>query len=407
MKHQADLFGNLPSPETPPQPTRDPAPSSGLRVLKIDAQGKLTPAQQRFNKLLSRVENLTAQIEQVRAAVDTHRPQHANSLAALQAKHAETMKRMALWLDQRLHGQALTKAQRRYATEIIISLSESLAAQGDPVMGELHDTYSEEGLSEKLEADFLDAKAQMEEVLGRPLDEAGIDGDMDALMRAAMKEADEQERAEQERRQERQDARAARKPKSKKAQQAEQETLDAQGALRALFRQLASVLHPDREIDPVEAKRKSALMSQANAAYKRRDLTALLKLQLQVELADPRAIAGMADEKVAALSRLLKDQVATLEQELEVVQMQARQEFGMAMYGSINAATLARNLLRQRQGLQQDIEMMQRDLALVQDDAYFKRWLREQHKAAQQIDPMQMIEEMLAAAGNMAPFGRR
>ena len=135
MKHQADLFGNLPSPETPPQPTRDPAPSSGLRVLKIDAQGKLTPAQQRFNKLLSRVENLTAQIEQVRAAVDTHRPQHASSLAALQAKHAETMKRMALWLDQRLQGQALTKAQRRYATEIIISLSESLAAQGRPGHG--------------------------------------------------------------------------------------------------------------------------------------------------------------------------------------------------------------------------------------------------------------------------------
>ena len=79
----------------------------------------------------------------------------------------------------------------------------------------------------------------------------------------------------------------------------------------------------------------------------------------------------------------------------------------MAVYGSITAATLARNLLRQRQGLQQDIEMMQRDLALVQDDANFKRWLREQHKLAQELDPMQMIEEILAAARNMAPFERR
>ena len=87
--------------------------------------------------------------------------------------------------------------------------------------------------------------------------------------------------------------------------------------------------------------------------------------------------------------------------------MQTRQEFGMAAYGSITAATLARNLLRQRQGLQQDIEMMQRDLALVQDDANFKRWLREQHKLAQELDPMQMIEEILAAARNMAPFERR
>ena len=372
MKTQPDLFGDLAPPETLRQAARAPAPSSGLRVLKIDAQGKLTPAQQRFNKLLARVENLTLQIEQVRAAADAHRPQHARALAALQAKHAQAMKRMALWLDQRLQGKALTKALRGYAIEIIISLSETLAIQGDAAMNEMHDAYSDEGLGEKAQADFRDAKAQMEEVLGRPLDDA-LDGDMDALMRAAMKEADEQERAEQERLQERQAARASRKPKSKKAQQAEQETQDAQGALRTIFRQLASVLHPDRETDPVEAKRKSALMSQANAAYKRRDLTALLKLQLQVELADPRAIAGMADEKVAALSRLLKDQVATLQHELEALEMQTRQEFGMAVYGSITAATLARNLLRQRQVALHHLDVLLQALALAQQVARQRR----------------------------------
>lgn len=406
MQQQRDLFGDIVPPEPPPETAREQAPGSGLRVLKIDPHGKLTPAQQRFNKLLTRVENLTAQIAQVRAAADAHRPQHASSLAPLQAKHAQAMKRMVQWLDQRLRGKALTKAQRGYAIEIIISLSEDLAMQGDAAMGVIHDAYSDEGLEEKSLADFRDAKAQMEEVLGKPLDDTD-DGDMDALMRAAMKEADEQERAEQERQQGRQAARAARKPKSKKVQQAEQEAQDAQGALRAIFRQLASVLHPDREIDPVQAKRKSALMSQANAAYKRRDLTALLKLQLQVELADPKAIAGMADEKIAALSRLLKDQVATLELELETLETHVRQEFGMAGYGSVTAATLARNLLGQRQELQQAIAMMQRDLALVQDDAYFKRWLREQHKLAQQTDPMEMIEEMLAAASSMGSFGRR
>lgn len=37
--------------------------------------------------------------------------------------------------------------------------------------------------------------------------------------------------------------------------------------LRNVFRQLASAVHPDRESDPDERDRKTALMSEANAAY--------------------------------------------------------------------------------------------------------------------------------------------
>ncbi|MFX4717623.1 molecular chaperone DnaJ, partial [Acinetobacter baumannii] len=84
----------------------------------------------------------------------------------------------------------------------------------------------------------------------------------------------------------------------------------------SIYRQLASALHPDREPDPVERERKSALMSQANAAYERGDLTALLQLQLQAAQVDEAHIAQMADDKLAALSLLLKDQVKTLEGEL-------------------------------------------------------------------------------------------
>ena len=39
------------------------------------------------------------------------------------------------------------------------------------------------------------------------------------------------------------------------------EAQDAKAALRSIYRQLASALHPDREPDPVERERKSALMA--------------------------------------------------------------------------------------------------------------------------------------------------
>ena len=98
----------------------------------------------------------------------------------------------------------------------------------------------------------------------------------------------------------RQAARRSRRPPSARQLKAQEQAQDAKAALRSIYRQLASALHPDREPDPVERERKSALMSQANAAYERGDLTALLQLQLQAEQVDEAHIAQMADDKLAA-----------------------------------------------------------------------------------------------------------
>jgi hypothetical protein len=398
--------------KTPPDPPGDlaPGPATALpaRSLAIDAVARLTPAQQRFNKMLARVEALTAQIEAVRVAVDGHRPLYASTMDKLTKEFDALMRRMVDWLDQRLRRKGLTKAQQRHATEIVINLSEALAAQGDLAMRELHDEYSEDGPDGRKSAEVQGMKGLLEQALGRSLGD-GVGGDpqdLEALLHAALKEMDEQERTAFEKRQIQQAARRAHKPKSAKQKQAEQESTDAQGMLRAIFRQLASALHPDRETNAQERKRKSALMAEANAAYKRRDLTALLRLQLRAELADPQAIARLADEKVAALSRLLKDQAETLARELANVEQQAREEFGMARYGGVTADTLARSLTRQRQALQQDINQMHRDLALVQDDVQFKQWLREQHKLAGVGSPIDELETILGMGAAMGGLRR-
>ncbi|MFC5521879.1 hypothetical protein [Polaromonas jejuensis] len=105
----------------------------------------------------------------------------------------------------------------------------------------------------------------------------------------------------------------------------------------------------------------------------------------------------MAEDKVAALNLLLKDQVAALEQDLYAVQMQARGEFGLPPYGAVTATSLARTLAQQRQQLEQDIAHMNRDLQRVQDDAEFKRWLTEQTSAARQFDPFDELDMLLNA----------
>jgi hypothetical protein len=397
MKSQSDLFSDtLHTPES-----QGTAPIT-VRALKIatDAKtGRLSPAQQRFNRLLARVESLTGQIEATRQAADAHRPRQARELAELEQRRDAAMQEMALWLDQRLRAKGLTAAQKRMATEILIALSEALAAQGDAEMQALHDRHSPDDLAAKQGAANQDMKDMLEEVLGKPLDAAGDPDDLEALLQAAMKEMDERAQAAHAQREAAQAARRSKKARTARQQQAEQQQTDAQGALRTLFRQLASALHPDRETDPQEHQRKSALMAEANAAYRRRDLTALLTLQLRVEQAEPGSLARMAEDKVAALNLLLKDQVAALEQDLSAVEMQARGEFGLAPYGAVNAASLARALAQQRQQLELDIAHMNQDLRRVQDDAEFKRWLKEQTSAARQLDPFDELGMLLNAGG--------
>lgn len=74
-------------------------------------------------------------------------------------------------------------------------------------------------------------------------------------------------------------------------------------------------------------------MSEANAAHDRRDLVTLLQIQLRSEGADSHSLSRWADEKVAALSLLLKQQASTLEHELYVQQRQAVQEFDLPLRG--------------------------------------------------------------------------
>jgi len=192
--------------------------------------------------------------------------------------------------------------------------------------------------------------------------------------------ADEQER--------RREAAARRKAKKKPgaAQTAAQAQMDdAETTLRKLFRQLASALHPDREPDAQARLAKTALMSEANAAYERKDLVALMQIQQRALLADPLAAAQMSDEKLAALTRLLKQQVADLERERAGRNDQLAAEFHIAEGFGVTPRTLHMVLNEQVVELEEALMLMDRDLQRVQDDAGLKRWLTEQRNQTRRL----------------------
>ncbi len=373
-----DLFGELP-PAEPPRST------DGVARLKVQktAHGKLSPAQQRFNKLLARVDNLGRQMQDLEQLEASVRAPHLAQMSEIERNTAQAQVAMLLFLHERLQRKGLSAAQQKSVRGVVQGLLLAVEREMDgPQWTALHSEYFPPEVQAQHAQELQDAKRQVlnavEELLGRPLDQESLDhvDSPQELLEAVMRQVQADRDAEQ--------ARKAQRPPTARQRKANQHAQDAKAAMRAIYRQLASALHPDRETDPAERERKSALMGQANAAYERGDLTTLLRLQLQAQQVDEASIARMADEKLAALSLLLKEQVAVLEHELAAAEMRLSEELGVMVSASMKAPVLAFQLQRLRDEMAETVDIMQEDLERVRDDAELKRWLREQAALARQ-----------------------
>ena len=380
MPHQTDLFsGDAPHDSASSSPGKKASgPGNALTALKF-VDGKLSPEQLRFNKLLAKTETLARRIEDIRQLADAHRPLHASSLRPLGDARNALMREMALWLDARLQRKGLSARQKDMVAEMICALAIGPAMAGDEAMQQLHEAHGHQSLAEEEKRMVDDMQQFMHGMFGTKVGDGQEFTSMEEMLRATLAQAQAHDEAQKQ-------ARASRQEKRKKTArqlQQEQQTQEADGALRTIYRQLVSALHPDRESDPHEQQRKTGLMKEVNAAYERRDLLALLQLQLRADLADGEQIAHLARGKIASLTLLLKERATLLERELQEIEAHAMAEFEMPFYATLSAAGLHQQLLAQKRQLEDEIAMMKDDLQLVQDDTQFKRWLRDQHKMNQ------------------------
>lgn len=146
---QADFFGDGQSPSTHHSPSTPEA--SRLKVLPRGRE-KLSPAQQRFNKLLARVENLGRQLQDLQQLADKLRPPHLARMAELKRKMDEARREMLVFLHQRLQRKGLTAAQQKAMREILQSLlpSSGPVDESDPELAELCSIYAPPPLEDDL-----------------------------------------------------------------------------------------------------------------------------------------------------------------------------------------------------------------------------------------------------------------
>jgi hypothetical protein len=367
-----------------------------LIVQPVD-QDRLTPAQQRFNDLLAQIERLSGQIERLEAWSDKHRYAHIQALRESVQLSQSHRKSLLLFVHERLQTADFTDRQQRMARGLVRGLMAHLAATSDPQVQALVDLYVSEEDEQEAAEDQAEAaqrlRERIEEALGQPLEKPSQYQTPEEMMAAGMRQWQRQQQADEDRKTAKRAARKAQKQAQKKSAAADKgevpaalmRELDAKSAIRTIFRQLASALHPDREPDEQERLRKTALMSEVNAAYEKNDLTTLLRLQMQVTQVNPQKKADsalMADDQLIAMSLLLKEQVAALEDDLAKLESRLSRELCVPVRADADELEMTQSLKRIQADQRHSADSLAVDLRRIQNDAELKRWLKEQWQLA-------------------------
>jgi hypothetical protein len=341
-----------------------------------------SPANRAFQIQLTRVGKLKSQLGDMEHWAMVHRQALVAQVEPLKAEHRALMRRTVLLIDQRLKGKSLSAPMKAVAAEVLCGMARALAQQGDAEMAKLHDLYSASSLAQ-LDARKAEAlRAQLEQALGERIDDLAPDASSEEVLAVGIARLRQQRDDEKEQRREAAERKKAKKKPSAVQTRNQAEQADASDLLRSLFRRLASALHPDRETEPEARARKTALMGEANAAYARKDLVALMQLQQTAELTQASGGAEWAAEQLAAMTVLLKQQVADLERERAARQDALTHEFDVPEGLGVTSKTLQMVLNAQVRELEETMALMNQDLEHLQSDAGFKRWLKQQQAVA-------------------------
>ena len=347
-----------------------------LHIHPTHPQAPLSEAQQAFNRLLTQLEEARKQWQVWQDATQEVHTRYAKQVRPVLGQLWQAQATLAQWLDDR-SGERMSKLDHQTLVRMIVQLSEGGAQQAEDggvrkILSELHARYAPQE-SEVVAVE--DEGAAPSEVL-KDTEEPEVDwSDPDAV--AAYVEAQTQaaqaqaQRARSAHQQQRQRAQAQRK-----AQAAEQA---AKPSVRAVYRKLASSLHPDREQDPQARERKTALMQRVNQAYEADDLLALLELQWEVEQLDASRLAQLQDAHLLRYNQVLQEQLLQLQQAVRDAQTALAEMLGLDTRQR-HAPHKMPSLLRQyAQSLQQQVlQLQQMALQLQHEPDMLTQWLRAQ-----------------------------
>ncbi len=268
----------------------------------------LSAIQHRFNALLDQIGTLRHEHQRWQVFMDTYSRRMAGELAPEVALLRTAQIALARLLDGHVAQSRLSKRDRATLQELLIDLLEELLREEEiPELRTLYELHTGTDQAEEAALDFELLRAMASAL---PVDVDAYCGDPNPEAFSEWIDRQLGARAEPAR---------GRKRRARTHEIPPPPPDDATTALRKVFRRLASALHPDRESDPHEQRRKTALMQDLNAAYAAGDLLRILELQHAIDVRGPDALATLSDLELGPYIQLLQAQVKKLRQETDAL----------------------------------------------------------------------------------------
>ncbi|KAF1695231.1 molecular chaperone DnaJ [Pseudoxanthomonas jiangsuensis] len=338
-----------------------------------------SPARRRFDGLRHRIEQERALLRAWGEALPRwHRRYHEQAVPLFERREALDLERVSR-LDHAHAGFGLGKAERGFLSDLIRELAGALAGQGradlEPLLA--RHTGSDSGQVQAA-ADARMRQAVAEHFGLDPEDVDGIE-----VPEALLQRLRERERMRQ--------AHAEGRGERRRAGKARRATAASPGEgtampLRELYRRLAAALHPDREPDPDERARKTALMQRLNQAYRAGSLLELIELQLEIGQLQPQQLRRMDAARIDDYNRDLERQLAEVGRERARMEAAFRADYGLGDGVRLDPARLDTLLARIKRQLADEIAWLEDDLRRLQDPAEFRRWLKDQRRQHVPLD---------------------
>lgn len=290
-----------------------------VRIASTQGAATLSKGQKTFNRLIKKIEEQRKLLQAWQDILPRFRAKQAAEYAPALRAYNERREEFVHMLDMAHGGPGLTKTERAKLSDIIASIvGELLSGDETPELIALYDKHNAVAYAEEEQMAVESTKAMVQSMFGIELeDDAELNSpeDLAALVHKKLQEQHQQAEPAAPAR--------PRKPSAKtlaREAKAQEEAQHASQSIREVFRKLASGLHPDRETDPDERARKTALMQRVNAAYEKDDLLGLLQLQLEVEQIDHADIAALSESRLKHYNKVLTEQAQELGDEIDFIE---------------------------------------------------------------------------------------
>ncbi len=342
----------------------------------------LSKEQKQFNRLIKDIDKERSSLIAWKDLVQKYHQTYVSELCPLLNEMRQLKINLVKLLDQNHTSGKLNKTEKTTVTSIICSMIDNLINPNDiDELKDIYNKYTDSDFDQEIDEEIEVFKNMVAATLGVEL---GDDFKMDSPEEVMAKifQQMKQKSAQGNEPGHKKETRKKSAKTIEKEKRVNEESLEISQSIKDVYRKLAIFLHPDKEMDPIERERKTILIQRVNDAYTKRDLLKLLELQLEIEQIDQASINTINSERLKTYNKILREQLNSIKQELDGVQIGFRVRFNLQFGERLKPAVLLKDLRCDIDDLKTDLTYFADDLVRLQEFGGLKSWLKSYKKSS-------------------------